>query len=330
MNYNLKTSLLFLLTKYKRIILPIIAVLIVFISYRLLNSSTWPQQDQKVVEVETVKYDNIKQTVDFIGTIRSKQQTLLTAKSQGILVTYSKPGQFHKKGDLIAEIDNKNIEKNYKILRKSEQIAKTQFDRANALLKSKFANKNFVEEKKSSWLDIQKKLSDAKISSDEYKIYAPFDGVIGLFKIREGAQVFSGDPIVNFYDPNSLLVEFDLPLSVAEEVNDGAQVFLNNQEYKLTHVQKILDEETHMCPAYVEINCPNCIIGTSTDVTITIDSKSSVIVIPYEAVFLKRSKPFVYIVQDNKAILTRVELGIREKDLIEIDSGLNRPLSKLN
>ena len=165
-------------------------------------------------------------------------------------------------------------------------------------------------------------MSDAKISLEEIKIYAPFDGIVGLFKFREGSQVQSGDGVVNFYDPTSLIVEFEIPLSSAQQVKDGSQVFINDKEYFLTHIQKMLDEETHMCPAYVGINAPDSIIGTAVDVSLVIQEQHSVIVIPFESVFLRQGKSFVYIVKEDKATLAPIELGIRDKQFIEITAGL--------
>ena len=235
----------------------------------------------------------------------------------------SKAGQEVKKGDLLARIENEDIEKNYRILKETEEIAKGQFERANSLLKSGVSSKNTVEEKYSLLLETQRKLSDAKISLEELKIYAPFDGIVGIFKLREGSQLNTGDAIVSVYDPKSVLVEFDLPLSAAKEVNDGGSIIIDNQEYRLTHIQKMLDEETHMCPAYAEIRCSGCIIGTAIEVTVVIREITNAVVIPFEAVFLKETKPYVYIAEEGKALLKAVELGIRDKKRVEIKSGLN-------
>jgi membrane fusion protein (multidrug efflux system) len=156
----------------------------------------------------------------------------------------------------------------------------------------------------------------------EIKIFAPFDGIVGLFKFREGSQVNKEDIIVQFYDPKSLIVEFDVPLSVAKKVESGGKIFVNDQEYSLTYIQKMLDEEKHMCPAYAEIDCPDCIVGTTVDLSLVIQEKQSAIVIPFEAIFLQEGKPFVYTIKDGKAVTTPVSYGIRDRKIVEITSGL--------
>ena len=309
--------------KYKKSIGVFLTLIIIILIYKYFVMASAPSpHEEKIVEVEIVKNATIRQMANFIGTIRSRQQTALTAKTNGILTIIPAPGQMVKKGDLIAKIENEDIERSYGILKEAEEIAKSQFDRTNSLLKPGVSSKNAVEEKKSLLLETQKKKSEAKIALEEIKIHAPFDGVVGLFKFREGSQVDRGDIIVWFYDPKSLIVEFDVPLSVAKKVENGDQIFVDDKEYRLTYIQKMLDEQTHMCPAYAEIDCPNCVIGTTVDVGVVTQQKQSVIVIPFEAIFLRNGKPFVYIIKNNKAMLTPISYGIRDKKRIEIISGL--------
>ncbi|MDF3055479.1 MAG: mdtA 2 [Gammaproteobacteria bacterium] len=281
-----------------------------------------PPPDVKIVEVITAQTKDIQQTAQFIGTIKAEKGTLLIAKSRGILDRYATSGQQLKAGELIAKIENNDVERNYKLSQDMEKIAQVQYERFKQLLDSGVLSKNAVEEKKSLWMEFQKKLSDAKIALDDINIYAPFDGVVGVFKVREGSQVQNGDVLVNFYDPSTTIVEFDVPLSVARLVHDGSPVFIDNQPYALTHIQKMLDEDTHMSPAYTDIDCNNCIIGSTVNVELVVQQKSAVIVIPYEAIFLRDGKPHVYLAKDDQAVLTPVELGIRAKEVTEITAGL--------
>lgn len=321
---NLRTTIAIFLKKYKKTVIIIAISLMTIFGYQLIKSFSKPSDQQaKVIEVHVAKRSSISQTVEVIGTIRSKKQTTLSAKSKGILQIVAKSGDFAKKGELIARIDNDDIEKNYKILKEAEEIARIQLERAKSLLQSGISSKTAIDEKKSTFLEAQKRLSDAKIALEDLKIYAPFDGTIGFFKLRDGSELKAGDAIVTFYDPESLLVEFDVPLAVAKQINATIPVLVNNKEYKLTYIQKMLDEETHMCPAYVEINCSDCIIGTVVDVLLVVKEKTNVITVPFEAIFLKEAKPYIYIAKDSKAVLTAVEPGIRDKTQIEIKSGLN-------
>lgn len=308
--------------EYKKYLILFGLICFSLLVYKYFIQSSAMHPPAKLVEVEKLELKNITQQIEFIGTIKSRKQTTLKGRAYGILNIRLKVGQRAKKGELIAQIENNNIERNYQILKEAEEIANQQFERSNSLFKLGMLSRNSIEEKKDALLAVQKRLSDAKIAYEEINIYAPFDGIIGSFKFREGSEIQNGDDIVNFYDPASLIIEFDVPLSIAKQVREGSKVFVEGKEYNLTNIQKMLDPETHMCPADVEVSGEEFTIGSSVEVSLVTKEKENVIVIPFEAIFLNEGKPFVYIASENKATLTPVELGIRNKDLIEIVSGL--------
>ncbi|HRD70683.1 MAG TPA: efflux RND transporter periplasmic adaptor subunit [Legionella sp.] len=277
----------------------------------------------KLVEVETIQKKNIKQTITLLGTIHPKHATALVAKGSGTLDALIPSGQKVKKGTLIAKIDNADVENNLQLSVSGEALAKAQFDRFSPLIKSGVVSTREAEEKKQAWIVAQKELSKTKIERDNLHFYAPFDGIIGAYKKREGAQVNPGEVVVTLYDPTSLVVDFDIPCSNLTSINEGQKVAILNKEYPLTHVQKMLDEETHMCPADVDIRCEQCLIGSTVTVDLIVAEKKEVIVIPYQALFLRNSKPYVYLVNNNQVELTAVTTGLKEQDQIEITEGLN-------
>lgn len=315
-NYLTKKRLISLLT--------IFSLLTAFFIYKFLFASTRlpPQKEPKLVEVEILKSGNIQQTVRLIGIIHPKHATILLAKSSGMLDSLVATGQKVRKGQLIAKLDNPDIETNLTLSEVAETIAKTQYDRLFSLLKTGIVSAKEVEEKKQAWIQAQRDLSKTKIELDTIRFYAPFDGIIGAYKKREGTQVNQGDPIVTLYDPSSLVVDFDIPCTTLNTIHEGQAVRVLNNDYKLSHVQKMIDDETHMCPADVDIDCESCVIGSNVDVDLVVDEKKEVLVIPSEAIFLRNSKPFVYLVKDNKVSLTPVKTGVREKSRVEIIAGL--------
>jgi len=294
-----------------------------FYGYQSFKSApAAPPADTKIVEIQVVKTQNIDRSIRLIGTVKPKNATTLLAEASGSLEVLVPAGQRVKKGTLIAKIDNIDVEKNLDLSESSERIAETQFGRAQALLKVGHVSKQSVENKKNALLTAQRDLASAKIALRKIRFYAPFDGIVGVYKVREGAQVSVGDPIVNVYDPSGLIVDFEIPSSTLPFVKDNQPMVIEGKKYTLLHAQQMMDSETHMSPAYVDYTGTDCVIGASVDVDLTVQQKENTIVIPFDAIFLKDSKPRVYLVVDNKTVLTPVELGLREKEQVEILSGL--------
>lgn len=317
-----------MIQKHRRILVGILALLIIGISYKVFFAGPTmpPAQQAKVVEIETITKTNIRQTARFIGTIRPKHATVLISKTSGTLDSLILPGQPVKKNEVIAMIENAEGVRNYTLSESAEAIAKTQYERADKLKnqykREAYLSDKIVEDVNAKWIEARKNLATAKIELDKSRFLAPFDGIVGVYKIREGTQIEMGQPVVTFYDPSSLIIEFDIPDALITQIQDGQNIGFEGKSYPLTHVQRMIDEETHMCPAYVDIDCPTCIIGASMDLDLTIQEKKDVITVPQEATFLRNGNTYVYKIAEGKAVLAPVELGLREKERVEVVSGL--------
>lgn len=313
-------------SKDPRIAIIITMILIaIFILYRYFsqtNEITLPPQDVKVVEAEKIQLQNISQTIRLIGTINAKNSSMLIAQDSGTLRIIFDSGSKVKKGETIAKLENSELEKNYELLKKAKDIATEQYKRADSLYNSGSYSKAEFDIIKNNLITAEKNLHDSKIALDKLTFYAPFDGIVGYYKIKSGEHAQLGQKVVNFYDPEFLRVDFDIPSSVVKKLNDGQKVKINDESYKISIIQKILDEDKHMVPVYVEIDNQDHVIGSNVYVELSIIDKQQVIVIPFEAVFLQQETSSVYIIKDNTLELRPVKLGIREKDLVEIESGL--------
>ncbi|MCE3044488.1 efflux RND transporter periplasmic adaptor subunit [Legionella sp. 16cNR16C] len=299
---------------------------LVIVAYWLFHKSSVKDNSNpvKVVETLTLKKADIQETIHLLGTIRPKHVAVLTAKGSGILDIMANPGETISKNGLIAKIDNPDNEKSLQLSETAEQIARQQYQRLAdpALIKKGYVSPKEADEQKQIWLAAQKELAQAKLDLDNLRFYAPFDGVVGVYKKREGMQVTQGDAIVTIYDPKSLAVDIDLPCSTLPTIRVGQTVKLLNRNYKLSHVQAMLDEETHMCPADIDIVCKECLIGSTVELDLLVREQKNVIVVPSSAIFLRNGAPFVYILDGGKIKLASIKTGLKDKSTVEITEGL--------
>lgn len=313
--------------------LAIVAVLLiisnfVYKSFVLNTASAQHKGEAKLVAVARAKLSSIMRHERFIGTVESKQFAVIASKVKGVLEMRATPCAHVQKGQIIAIIHDKdgNQHYNYDAAKRLAAIAEAQYERASKLFSLKVMSAAILEEKHSTMLASAKTLKQAQNAVEELNIRAPFDGMLGAFKLREGAEVKSGDVITNCYNPQSLSIRFDVPSSVLPEINDSSFAVIDKKRYKLTHFQNMVDNETNMCPVYVNIDSEEhkhtCIVGSSVDVLLVLTNKEHVLTVPYAAVFIKAGKTCVYIVKDNQINIAEVVLGVREKNLVEITSGV--------
>jgi len=286
--------------------------------------------DVKVVEVEKAALTSITQTVRLIGTVQAKRSTILIAKTIGTLDHIAYAGQKILKGELIAKLENVDLEETYRLSANAEKSAREQYQHIVHLEKAHLAKKQDVGDRRNQWIEAQKSLAVAKIEFDKTRFLAPFDGIVGVFKMREGVQVQVGDAIVTFYDPSELIIEFEIPTPVLQKIYADANqnrdqdhiAIIDGKMMKVSHIQRMIDPDTHMSPAYIDFPCTNCMIGSNITIDFVVATRKDVFVVPVEATFLRDGKTYVYLVKDNKATLTPVTLGVREKERVEITSGL--------
>ena len=176
------------LKRSRHVLIMVIGLASLFGGYKIYSIYMGPDEPKeiKVVEVEKVALKNISQTASLIGTIQAKRSTVLVAKATGFLEHVAHAGEEIKKGGLIAKLDNNDIEKNYILTESAEKIAKDQYDRRVALQKGNVSSQKDVEDSRNNLIETQKALSNAKIEFDKTRFEAPFDGIVGVFKIREG------------------------------------------------------------------------------------------------------------------------------------------------
>ena len=280
------------------------------------------QPPVKVVEVAAVQKGDIQESITLLGTIRAKKKVLFTAKSSGILDYVAETGDSVSKGTLIAQLENGDLEKSRSLAEETAQIAQQQYNRMRALESSNALNKQTIEDSKRAWLETQNALSQANMAWEQTRFVAPFDGIVGVYKSREGDQVQTGDPIVTFYDPNQLFIELDIPTKFVKYLKVKQSVMVQGKPFTLTSLQKMIDSDTHMAPATVDFSCPGCLVGEVISVQVPIQIHHAVYWVPTESIFQKEGKSYVYVVQENKLKRVAVKTGLQEKTRLEIISGL--------
>lgn len=287
-----------------------------------IHHSVSKKSVHKLVEVIPVQFMKLQQSVELIGIIHAKHATTLVAKGSGMLDALALSGQTVKKGELIAQMANPDLEKNLHLSLVSEKLAKEQFHQLKPLIAKGFVSTQEAAQKKQALLEAQKEVSKIRIELDNLRFYAPFDGIIGAYKKREGAQVTVGEAVLNLYDPATLVVDFDVPCNNLKAIRTGQTVHVLGKAYQLTHIQRMIDEESNMCPAHVDIQCRDCLIGSAVTITVVTKERDHALAIPFQALFLKEGQPSVYVVEAGKIVLKSVKTGIKQKDTIEILSGL--------
>jgi len=223
-------------------------------------------------------------------------------------------------------MDNDDLKRTYELAETSEKISKQQLDRAQKLLLSKFISQQQYDEKNQKWSVDNTNLIKAKKDYEDSIFKATFDGKLGLFQVKEGSYLKSGTAIVSLFNPHNLIISIDIPEKIVSRINASTKTFINNKQFKISSVQNVINQETRMGEAKIEIEDADSFkgyaIGSQIEVQIVVESLTNVLVIPKSAVFIRDDDYHVFVVEGEKAILKKVKLGKSNNELVEIIEGL--------
>ena len=175
-------------------------------------------------------------------------------------------------------------------------------------------------------------LVKANIAQTELR--APFDGIIGLRNVSEGAYASPSTVITKLIKISPLKIEFSVPERYSADIKDGTPiVFRMNtsvgmmQDYKATvyAVESKIDEATRSLK--VRATYPNrdesIVPGRYTSVEITRRDIKDALAIPSEALIPEMGKNIVYLYKNGVAEPAEIILGLRTESQVQVLKGLS-------
>lgn len=184
-------------------------------------------------------------------------------------------------------------------------------------------------------LAIQKEALESQ--KEEYSIASPIEGTIMLKNIEKGSYLQPGMQLFEIGSPDNHYIEADILVSDIANVNEGDKVLISHQNLgiELTgtvrkiHPQafsKISDLGIEQKRIKVEIEIQgreaNLRPGYDLDIKIVTEERDKTLIIPENALFQQENQYYVYVKENNRAVLREVQTGIESQKQVEIISGL--------
>ncbi|MDD5130174.1 MAG: efflux RND transporter periplasmic adaptor subunit [Candidatus Omnitrophica bacterium] len=156
-------------------------------------------------------------------------------------------------------------------------------------------------------------------------------GILGRVYVDIGENVSVSTPIALVVSADKAKIELDIPEKYLPKVTLGQQAEIKVDSWpdekfsgSVTKVSPVVDLSTRTAP--VEITIPNkeyrLKSGMFAKVRLVIEAKENIPVILKEAIMGHHPDNYVFVVQDHKAVLKKIKLGIRQGPYFEVRQGL--------
>lgn len=283
-----------------------------------------------IAEVYTVQKLPFVQTISTVGTLRANETvTLVSELSRRLVKVHVEEGSAVKANDLLFKLDDSDLVAELGEIEARMKLAVTNKDRAIRLLPSKaISQQEFdISTAELSVLEAQKNTQAVQISKTE--ILAPFAGRVGVRQVSEGAFVSPSTPLITLQDVSRIKVDFPLPERYSSEVKSGQKftftVAGNGQKFEgeVTVLEPAIDAATRSLLVRGLCKEPKGLLpGGFAEVTLSLEGLSNGFMVPSQALVPSPRGQGVYLIENGKAKLQPVEIGIRTDEQVQILRGV--------
>lgn len=266
------------------------------------------------------------------GSLIPDEEVELSFEASGKVVgIFFKEGARVKKGELLAKINDRPLQAQLLKLQAQRKLSEEREFRQRQLLDRDAISRESYDQVSTDLqsLDADIMLLEARISETELR--APFDGVVGLRLVSEGAFATTQTKIVQLVKISPLKIEFSIPERYAGEVTpgypitfviDGIQKSFTAEVYAVA--PKVdMDTRTIVARAYYPNKNEELKPGRFASVRALLSKIDNTISVPTEAIIPEMEGEKVFILKNGKAQEVKVTLGLRTESHVQIQKGLS-------
>ncbi len=266
------------------------------------------------------------------GSLLPDEEVELAFETSGKVVgLFFEEGSRVKKGDLLAKINDKPLQAQLLKLQAQEKLSEEKEFRQRQLLDRDAISRESYDQVATELQSIQADIMLIEARIAETELRAPFDGIVGLRLISEGAFAGTQTKIVRLVKVSPLKIEFSVNEKYAGEVSPGFPITFEFPDNALKYHANV-----YAVDPKVDINTRTITVralypnkneelkpGRSVKVEAQLSKIENAVSIPTEALIAEMSGEKVFIYKNGKAEQRSVVTGLRTESQIQIKEGLN-------
>lgn len=221
---------------------------------------------------------------------------------------YFQSGTEVQKGQLLVQLDDSSQRAQLIGLQAQLQLAKTNYERAQKLVKQHLIAESDFDTAKNNYQQAQSNLDNVRTTIDKLAIRAPFSGQIGIRNVNLGQYLAAGTAIASLQDLNTLYVQFGLPEQDLASIANGQHVEVSVDAYpgqtfdgEVNAINSNVDPNTHNVTVQATIHNPKHLLraGLFANIKLFAGKPQTVVTVPTSAVDYSLYGSSVYIVKQD-------------------------------
>lgn len=297
-------------------------------------ASVSPRNQVLNINAEVLKYQTLTDKTIVLGTTIPDEEVDLSFESSGkVVAIYFTEGIHVKEGDLLAKINDKPLQAQLKKLEAQVPLARDRVYRQHTLLERDAVSQEAYEQVTTEYEKLMADIDLVKANIAQTELRAPFDGIIGLRTVSEGAYVTPTTMIVRLTKISPLKIEFSVPEKYSTDIRNGTPIIFSLLDsegmphaYQATvyAVESKIESETRTLTTRAYYPNPNehIVPGRYVSIEVAKDEIKEALAIPSEAVIPEMGKNMVYKYENGTARQVEVLIGLRTEERVQVLEGL--------
>lgn len=265
------------------------------------------------------------------GTIMANEEVQLHPELSGKITQLNfQEGGKVSKGQLLVKINDADLQATYKKLQLQNKLAEEKLNRQKQLLAINGISQEEFDILQNQYDVIKSEMDFATAQIAKTEIRAPFDGVVGLKSVSEGAYVTPATVIASIQQINPVKIDFSVSERYSSVVKKGDKVLFTIEGNKEQFTAQVFAFEPKIDMAtrtlQVRAICGNTkgdiFPGSFARVQLALSDIDSTLMLPTEAVIPDLKGKKVYRIKNGQTESVKVITGLRTDEKIQITEGL--------
>jgi len=286
-----------------------------------------------MVAVQKATVAPISRTLELTGTATPTRQARLASPGEGpVHPCRVREGDLIKRGECLLTIGRSGAAvAQVAAAVESVKEQEAELNRVKILVQSGAIPGSQLDTAKAKYEGARALLAKARESAGDYSVKAPWDGIISKILVKDGDFVAPRTPLVEMYDPNSLVIRLAVPEAQSTLVLKGMPVKVQLDAYpgktfegKVSLVYPELDTRMRTRTAEVKLDYPVALIpGMFARLKLALQTEVESVVVPGDAVLvLPGGEKVAFILKNGKAHRRVVQTGMEAEGRVQILSGI--------
>jgi membrane fusion protein (multidrug efflux system) len=285
------------------------------------------------VKAVPVKVGTVTNEVTAVGTLLAEESVIIRPEIDGrVLDLHFREGQGVARGAKLVTLDASEVMAQLAAAEAQVRTDAQRLERTKELLDQKFISQDAYDVAKNNYERSVAVRDEIRARLDKTVIRAPFPGVVGLRMVSPGAYVKKGDDIVRLENIASIKLDFRVPELFVARLKVGQPVAIRLDAFpsesfsgRIYAVEPVVDERTRTILARARVTNAGFKLkpGMFVRVALTLETRQNAILVPEPAIWPQGQDNFVYRVIEGKALLTKIQTGLRRPGEVEVVAGLS-------